>query len=74
MKFRATKKDDEGGYLIQGVAFSNNEEDCSVGFVLQRRNFPSGKSMNFELGTEAEELGRKLFDLFNDVFTRAQRP
>lgn len=68
--FRAYKRDDERGYLIQGLAFCNDNEDCSVGFVLERINYPSGKSTNFELGTEANKLGRMLFDLFNDIFKK----
>ena len=70
VKFRAYKRDDEKGYLIQGLAFCNDNEDCSVGFILERINYPSGKSTHFELGTEANKLGRMLFDLFNDIFKK----
>lgn len=70
MKFRAYKRNDERGYLIQGVVFSNGEEDDSAGFILERRNYPSGKSETFELGTEANKLGRELFDLLNESFKK----
>ena len=70
MKFRAYKRDDERGYLIQGVVFSNGKEDYSVGFILERRNYPSGKSPFFTLGTEANKLGRDLFDLLNKSFKK----
>jgi len=68
MKFRAYKRDDERGYLLQGLAFSNDRENYSVGFILERINYPSGKSTNLTLGTEANKLGRKLFDLLNGIF------
>ena len=70
MKFRAYKRDNERGYLIQGLAFSDDEEDVSVGFILERVNYPSYKSPVFELGTEANRLGRMLFDLFNCIFNK----
>lgn len=70
MKFRSHKSDGERGYLIQGLAFSNDKEDSSVGFILERINYPSGKSTNFELGTEANKLGRMLFDMFDSIFKK----
>lgn len=70
MKFRAYKRDDERGYLIQGLGFNNNEEEGSIGFILERINYPSGKSTEFTLGTEANRLGRMLFDLLNCIFKR----
>jgi len=70
LKFRVYKKDNKGGYVIQGLAFSDDEEDYSVGIVLERVNYPSGKSPVFDLGTEANKLGRMVFDLLNDVFKK----
>ena len=54
--FRAYKRDDKRGYLIQGLAFSNDEKNYFVGFILERVNYPSGKSTKFELGTEAKNF------------------
>ena len=68
MKFRAYKKDDERGYLIEGLIFSDDEEDSSAGFILERINYPSGKSTEFTLGTEANSLGMQLFDMLKDIF------
>lgn len=73
VKFRAYKRDNKKGYLIQGLAFSSNKEDYSVGFILERINYPSGKSTLFELGTEANKLGRVVFDLFNGIFKKYGR-
>jgi hypothetical protein len=70
MKFRAYKRDDEGGYLIEGLVFSDDEEDSSAGFILERINCPSGKSIEFTLGTEANSLGMQLFDMLNDIFKK----
>lgn len=70
MKFRAYKRDSERGYLIEGLVFSDDEEDGSVGFVLERINYPSGKSTEFTLGTEGNELGRMFFDLINEIFRK----
>lgn len=69
MEFRAHKKEDKNGYFIQGVAFSNGD-DHSVGFILEQRYFPSGKSNTFTLGSEANKLGKDVFDLFNEIFKR----
>lgn len=69
MKFRAYKRDNERGYLIEGLVF-NDDEDSSVGFILERTNYPSGKSTHFELGTEANKLGMKLFDMLKDIFKK----
>lgn len=72
MKFRTYKKDDTKGYRIQGVAFSDDEEEnqcaCTVGFFIERKNYPTYKDLNFEFGTEANKLGLKLFDLLDKVF------
>lgn len=70
MKFRSNKSDDDRGYLIQGLAFSTNKEDSAIGFILERINYPSGKSTNFELGTEAKKLGRMLFDMLDSIFRK----
>jgi len=56
--------------LIEGLVFSDDEEDGSVGFVLERINYPSGKSTEFTLGTEGNELGRMFFDLINEIFRK----
>lgn len=68
--FRAYKRDDKRGYLIQGLVFSNDKENYSIGFILERINYPSGPSLTFTLGTEANNLGRELFDLFNRIFKK----
>ncbi|MFX0202581.1 MAG: hypothetical protein ACFFCW_41285 [Candidatus Hodarchaeota archaeon] len=70
MEFRSYKRDDKKGYFIQGLAFHNDEEDSAVGFILERINYPSGKSPIFTLGTEANNLGRMLFDLFDSIFKK----
>lgn len=70
MKFRAYKRDNERGYLIEGLVFSDDEEDSSAGFILERINYPSGKSTEFTLGTEANQLGMKLFDMLKDIFKK----
>lgn len=72
MKFRVYKKDDERGYRIQGIAFSNDKENHSVGLVIERVNYPSGKSPVFTLGTEANKFGRMLFDLLNEIFNSTE--
>lgn len=41
MKFRAYKRDSERGYLIEGLVLSDDEEDGSVGFVLERIKYPN---------------------------------
>ena len=70
MKFRAIKNDDKKGYRIQGIAFSNENEDKGqgIGFVIERVNYPTYKSPFFEFGTEANPLGLRLFDLLNEIF------
>ena len=72
MKFRAYKRDDERGYLIQGVAFRNDKEvkENVIGFILERINYRSYKSADFDFGTEANKLGIAFFDLLNDVFKK----
>lgn len=70
MKIRAYKRDDERGYLIQGLAFSDDEEDSSIGFILERINYPSGKSTEFTLGTESNRLGLQLFDMLKEIFKK----
>lgn len=62
--------DSERGYLIEGLVFGDDEEDGSVGFILERINYPSGKSTEFTLGTEANKLGMELFDMFRDIFKK----
>jgi superfamily I DNA/RNA helicase len=69
VKFRAYKRDNERGYLVEGLVF-NDDEDSSIGFILERINYPSGKSTEFTLGTEANELGMKLFDTLKDIFKK----
>jgi hypothetical protein len=70
VKFRAYKKDNERGYLIEGLVFDDDKEDSSIGFILERINYPSGKSTEFTLGTEANKLGMKLFDMLKDIFKK----
>ena len=70
MKFRACKRDNERSHLIEGLVFSDNEEDSSAGFILERINYPSGKSTVFALGTEANALDMQLFDMLKDIFKK----
>jgi hypothetical protein len=70
MKFRAYKRDNGRGYLIEGLVFNDDEADDSAGFILERINYTSGKSTEVTLGTEANRLGMQLFDMLQDIFKK----